>query len=57
MEVATAWKELMPEACLPPWRERLPKTFFMPSPKQRTWTKRVRMLYQSPTAMSRKTKI
>ena len=43
MAVARAWKELMPCFCRPPRRDRLPKTLRMPSPKQRTWTKRVRM--------------
>ena len=57
MAVARAWKELMPWAWAPPRRDRLPKTFRMPSPKQRTWMKRVRMEYHSPTPMSRKTRM
>ena len=36
MAVARAWKELMPLACFLPRRVRLPNTFRMPSPKQRT---------------------
>ena len=34
--VVNAWKELMPFFCLPPFNLRLPNTFFMPCPKQRT---------------------
>ena len=44
MAVARAWKELIPCSCFPPRRVRLPNTFRIPSPKQRTCTKRVRML-------------
>ena len=57
MAVARAWKELMPCSCRPPRRDRLPKVFFIPSPKQRTWTKRVRMVYHRPTPMRRKTRM
>ena len=55
--VAKAWKEVMPLSCLPPFNDRLPKTFFMPSPKQRTCTKRVLIEYHRPTAISIITKI
>ena len=47
--VARAWKELMPLSCFSPLSLRLPNTFFMPSPKQRTCTKLVFMEYQRPT--------
>ena len=54
MAVASAWKEVMPLFCAPPRRFISPKNFFMPSPKQRTCTKRVRMEYHRPTPISRK---
>ena len=57
MAVASAWKEVMPLFCAPPLSFRLPKVFFMASPKQRTCTKRVRMLYHRPTPMSRNTRM
>ena len=34
--VARAWNEERPPFFLPPRREMLPNTFFIPSPKQRT---------------------
>jgi len=57
MAVARAWKELMPDSCLPPLRLRLPKTLFMPSPKQRICTNFVLKEYHSPTPMSMKTRM
>ena len=54
MAVASAWNELMPLACLPPFRENPPNTRRMPSPKKRTCTNRVRMVNTSPVPMSRK---
>ena len=53
MAVARAWKELIPLLCLSPRSVRLPKTLRMPSPKQRTCTKRVLTEYHRPTAISR----
>ena len=57
MAVASAWKELMPLLWRLPRSVRLPKTRRIPSPKQRTCTKRVRMVYHSPTAMRRMTRM
>ncbi len=36
MAVASAWKEVIPLFCAPPWSFRLPNTFRIPSPKHRT---------------------
>ena len=57
MAVARAWKELIPLLCLAPLSERLPNTRRMPSPKQRTCTKRVLMENHSPTAISSTTRM
>ena len=51
--VASAWNELMPPACFLPLSEKPPNMRRTPSPKQRTCTKRVRMLKNRPAPMSR----
>ena len=57
MAVASAWNELMPCSCRPPRNDRLPKVFFIPSPKQRTCINRVRTVYHRPTPMRRNTRM
>ena len=57
MAVARAWNELMPLSCLKPLSLKFPKVRRIPSPKQRTCMKRVRMVYHRPTPMSRNTRI
>ena len=57
MAVVRAWKELKPPFCAPPRMEKLPKTRRIPSPKQRTCTKRVRIEKNKPVPTSRKTRI
>ena len=53
----TAASFVMPLFWAPPRRFISPKNFFMPSPKQRTWTKRVLIEYHRPTPTSRKMRI
>ena len=52
--VASAWKELSPLSCLPPFRLKLPKKRRQPSLKQRSCTKRVRMEKKSPVPTRRR---
>ena len=51
--VASAWKELIEPCFFSPLRLNPPKSERAASPKQRTWTNRVRMLKKRPAPMSR----
>ena len=54
MEVATAWKELMPSLpAFSPLRLMLPNSRLKPVPNFRTWMKRVRMVKMMPVPTSR----
>ena len=54
MEVATAWKELMPSLpAFSPLRLTLPNSRRKPVPNLRTWINRVRMVKMMPVPTSR----